>query len=637
MWSLNKTSVSILSEDLTSFITDKKLSSNYNPSFQFDSCFSWDSTNSEIYNKVAKNLVLSAFEGYNSTIFAYGQTGSGKTYTMLGKREEVSVLSCRNPNLEYSDRFSLKSEPSKSSEEGGLIILALEDIFASAINTSDRRFYFSCSYMEIYNEHVYDLLKGPEEFTTESLGVIEGPDKEFIVRGLSEQVVTSIEEVLERLYKGEQNRHYAATNLNHHSSRSHTIFKLNVKSLRIIPKVKKNEDDDNFENVTTESSINFVDLAGSEKVNTIQAAAETEKIRHQQFSVMSNKSDMDKIISEGKNINTSLFYLCQVINKLSEKKLGIIKSDSHVPFRNSNLTKILRSSLAGNARTCIICTATAVRSQFEQTLSTLRFGNSARSITNKVRANIRTETNTQLLLTYEQDIASLKKEVELTYQRGKAYSNESLLVRQQLELKIQTLCKKILKKNSINIIRSVKNKTFRGLWNKTSGELFTCFDQETENKQILWDEENFTEKALTVLRDLQTADREKKNLFISISNLTNSTNCLLMANQSLTKEREKYLDVIEKVREEITSSEIELNEVQKNLKIVQKKVEVFQSGTGIESLNSKELADFESTLINRIKDIRAEKAKRRFQQEFEVIKRKLETYVDSEVLDDLEC
>jgi hypothetical protein len=231
----------------------------------------------------------------------------------------------------------------------------------------------------------------------------------------------------------------------------------------------------------------------------------------------------------------------------------------------------------------------------------------------------------------------LKKEVELTYQRGKAYSNESLLVRQQLELKIQTLCKKILKKNSINIIRSVKNKTFRGLWNKTSGELFTCFDQETENKQILWDEENFTEKALTVLRDLQTADREKKNLFISISNLTNSTNCLLMANQSLTKEREKYLDVIEKVREEITSSEIELNEVQKNLKIVQKKVEVFQSGTGIESLNSKELADFESTLINRIKDIRAEKAKRRFQQEFEVIKRKLETYVDSEVLDDLEC
>ena len=636
MWSLNKTSVSILSDDLNSFITDKKLSSSYNPTFQFDYCFSWDSLNQEIYTKVAKHQVLSALEGYNATIFAYGQTGSGKTYTMLGKREETSVLSSRNPNLDYTDRYSLKSEPSRISEEGGLIILALEDIFASAINSSDRRFYFSCSYMEIYNEHVYDLLKGPEEFTSESLVVIEGPDKEFIVRGLSEQVVTSIDEVLERLYKGELNRHYAATNLNHHSSRSHTIFKLNVKSLRIIPKVKKNEDDDNFENVTTESSINFVDLAGSEKVNTIQAAAEIEKIRHQQFSVMSNKSDLDRIISEGKNINTSLFYLCQVINKLSEKKLGIIKSDSHVPFRNSNLTKILRSSLAGNARTCIICTATAVRSQFEQTLSTLRFGNSARSITNKVRANIRTETNTQLLLTYEQDIASLKKEVELTYQRGKAYSNESLLVRQQLESKIQTICKKILKKNSINIIRSAKTKQVQDLWNCTTGELFHSLEPEAGYKRITWEPEEFSEKALATLRDLQTADREKKNLFISITNLTNSTNCLLMANQSLSKERDKYLDVIAKVREEQNLFEQELAQIDKSTSEVNEKVQLYEGGKGIEALGPERAKLFEETLIKRICDIRAEKARRQFEAEFKVIEDKLEPYIDIGLIQDPE-
>ena len=634
MWSLNKTSVSILSEDLNSFISDKKLSSNYNPTFQFDSCFSWDSTNNDIYTRVAKNLVLSALEGYNATIFAYGQTGSGKTYTMLGKREETPILTSRNLNIDY-EKFSIKSEPSKISDEGGLIILALEDIFASAINSSDRRFYFSCSYLEIYNEHVYDLLKGPEEFTTESLGVIEGPDKEFIVRGLSEQVVTSIDEVLERLYKGEQNRHYAATNLNHHSSRSHTIFKLNVKSLRIIPKVKKNEDDDNFENITTESSINFVDLAGSEKVNSIQAAAETEKIRHQQFSVMSNKSDIDKIISEGKNINTSLFYLCQVINKLSEKKLGIIKSDSHVPFRNSNLTKILRSSLAGNARTCIICTATAVRSQFEQTLSTLRFGNSARSITNKVRANIRTETNTQLLLTYEQDIASLKKEVELTHQRGKAYSNESILIRQQLEVKIQGLCKKILKKNSISIIRAQKHKSFKGLWAGYTGDIFHTLGPDAAEKRFLWETENFTEKAQSILRDLHTADREKKNLLISISNLSNSTNCLMMANQSLSKEKEKYQDVIEKVVKEKEIFDQELVNVSKQLDTLYEKIQVFEDGKGVEDFGCQEFENFEEVLLKRLSQIRAEKARRRFEKEFKVILGKLEGYIDLNCIEEL--
>lgn len=631
MWSLNKTSVSILSEDLNSFISDKKLSSNYNPTFQFDSCFSWDSNNSDIYSKVAKNLVLSALEGYNATIFAYGQTGSGKTYTMLGKREEMPVLTSRNLNLDY-EKFSLKSEPSKINEEGGIIILALEDIFASAVSSSDRRFYFSCSYLEIYNEHVYDLLKGPEEFTTESLGVIEGPDKEFIVRGLSEQVVTSIDEVLERLYKGEQNRHYAATNLNHHSSRSHTIFKLNVKSLRVIPKVKKNEDDDNFENITTESSINFVDLAGSEKVNSIQAAAEIEKIRHQQFSVMSNRSDIDKIVSEGKNINTSLFYLCQVINKLSEKKLGIIKSDSHVPFRNSNLTKILRSSLAGNARTCIICTATAVRSQFEQTLSTLRFGNSARSITNKVRANIKTETNTQLLLTYEQDIATLKKEVELTYQRGKAYSSESYVVRQQLEMKIQSVCKKILKKNNISIIRTQKNKNFKGLWSQSTGEVFHCLGTETSDKRLSWDPETFTEKGSSILRDLHTADREKKNLLISISNLNNSTNCLMMANQSLSKEKDKYADVIDKVVEEKGIFDKELLEVQQQIKEVEEEVKVFECGKGVEDFDSQEFLQLEEVLLKRLSDIRAEKARRKFEKDFKVILGKLEGYIDIETI-----
>ena len=630
MWNLNKNSVSILAEDLNLFISDKKLSSNYNPSFQFDHCFSWDSQNQEIYNKLAKNLVLGALDGYNATIFAYGQTGSGKTYTMLGKPEDSPVLALKNPNIDVPEKLFSKPRPCSRSEatSRGIIILALEDIFSAAKNCTDRRFYFSCSYMEIYNEHVYDLLKAPEEFTTEILGVIEGPDKEFIVRGLSEHVVMSIDEVLERLHKGEENRHYAATNLNHHSSRSHTIFKLNVRSLKVVPKTNTLTDEENFENITTESAVNFVDLAGSEKVSSTQAAAEIEKIRHANFSVMSNKSDIDKIMAEGKNINTSLFYLCQVINKLSEKKLGIIKSDSHIPFRNSNLTKILRSSLAGNARTCIICTATAARSQFEQTLSTLRFGNSARSITNKVRANIRTETNTQLLLTYEQDIASLKKEVELTYQREKAYTNETVYIKHQLENKISNLARKILKKCAVRVIRTCAQRREYLLWSERTGDVFSSNPEEMARRYLTWEQEKFTEKGASVIREIHVVEREKKNLLTNVVNVENSLNCLGLANQSLRIEKERYEEMIKKIRGEKEVQEVVMEETRIERDLLMDRAIVFESPSGIESLDDQEIESLEQVLLRRINEIKEEKANRKYQKIFQEIRARANVYID---------
>ena len=298
----------------------------------------------------------------------------------------------------------------------GVIALALNDIFKAASGYKNKHFFFKCSMMEIYNEHVYDLLKETEDLNNEILTVGESVDKEFYIKGLSEQVVTSIEEALDRLSRGEQYRHYAATNLNHHSSRSHTIFRLSIRSLQVIPKRDiENDSEESFENITTESILNFVDLAGSERTSCVQAL-DDKASKTQIFST--TRSDQDRIISESKNINTSLFYLCQVINKLSELKMGIVKNDSHIPYRNSNLTKILRSSLGGNSRTCIICTATPSPPQFEQTLSTLRFGNSARTLTNNVKANIKRETNSQLLLAYQEDIAMLKKELEIAKDNG---------------------------------------------------------------------------------------------------------------------------------------------------------------------------------------------------------------------------
>jgi Kinesin motor domain len=623
LWNLNKNSVSILNEDLNLFIGDKKLSSSYNPCFQFDHCFSWSSDNQEVYAKVAKNLVLSALDGYNATIFAYGQTGSGKTYTMLGKHEESSILAPISMNIDLERPPKASETPKKAiSRSNGIIIQALQEIFESAKNFPDRKFFFSCSYMEIYNEHVYDLLKSSEEFTTESLSVVEGLDKEFIVKNLSEQVVTSIDEVLERLHKGEENRHYAKTNLNHHSSRSHTIFKLNVCSITIMPR-QGCDDDKNFENITTESALNFVDLAGSEKVNTLQAAAEMEKIKHTQFSLTSHKSDIDKIMAEGKNINTSLFYLCQVINKLSEKKLGIIKNDSHIPFRNSNLTKILRSSLAGNARTCIICTATAARSQFEQTLSTLRFGNSARSITNKVRANIRTETNAQLLLTYEQDIAILKKEVELTYQRGKAYLNETLVTKQHLENKILNLSRKIMSKQLYMIVSTPKN-CFESLWSARVGELFTSQPEQTAEKYLTWGNDKFTDKGISILKEMQIADREKKNLQLNIINIGNSINCIQLAYQSLFKEKENYDLMIENAYSEKENLTVTMSQVLDKAKKLDQKIKIFETGEGIQEMQDDQAEKLENLLVERIKNIKQEKARREYQSFLCLVQQKIE-------------
>lgn len=590
---------------------------------------------------MAREVVLSALDGYNATIFAYGQTGSGKTYTMLGEQEEIpeaGILTQRNANTPDDFKSFSPSKPTITkrfeSKSKGLIITALEDIFSASQECVDSRFFFTCSYMEIYNEHVYDLLKTPEEFTNEILSVIEGPDKEFVVRGLGEQVVNSIDEVLERLAKGEENRHYASTNLNHHSSRSHTIFRLNVRSLKMIPKEKIEDQDESFENITTESVLNFVDLAGSERVNSLQAMAETERGRHGQFSLVTTKSDIDKVMAEGKNINTSLFYLCQVINKLSEKKLGIIKNESHIPFRNSNLTKILRSSLGGNARTCIICTATAAKSQFEQTLSTLRFGNSARSITNKVRANIRTETNTQLLLTYEQDIASLKKEVEMAYQKDKMFTHEISSVKSQLEQKVSNLCKKVYSKYQPNIVRYMVENIQSKSWAPNVGDVFLSRDSDTVNI-LYWENFEYEENGIACLKNLKEASKSKNGLIKRLDDLSNSSSCLHLANQSLQKEFEKYKDLVdaETLSARILTSEF--NSVKAEIEVLHETIEMYEIGKGLEEITDSQLVEFELNLLQRIDNVKQERAQRAYSALIKKLKNKLVGHLDEHAFNQL--
>ena len=464
IWTISKNTVS-LKPDCNQYLIDcKKLTGqarSYTYStFYLDYCFTSNDSNLLIYSTVAKPIIYASLEGYNGTIFAYGQTGSGKTYTMMGsegsqeppapkKREMHSVSPSRKAFFREGSSFPRMELP----KEKGIVVLALEDLFAAILNNFQRTYYLTCSYLEIYNEHVYDLLADNMHVKAEVLTVNED-EAGFYVNGLSEHGINSIEEVLQWIRKGEGNRKYAATAMNHHSSRSHTIFRINVTSIRVLPDTEDGS-------VTTESILNFVDLAGSERVSTLIDSAEPR-------SRSSQKTE--NLLNEGKHINTSLFYLCQIINKLSEKSMS--KADVHIPYRNSNLTKILSTSIGGNSLTSIICTATPILSQFEMTLSTLRFGGTARTITNTVEANVKSNKNSELLKSYQKDLDILRKELEDAQQGGKEIDDSNVLMKKQLEDRISKLNHLLIQDDEPQQIEEEEEDVWvNEVWNHCTGYL----------------------------------------------------------------------------------------------------------------------------------------------------------------------
>ncbi|KAI9204997.1 kinesin motor domain-containing protein [Polychytrium aggregatum] len=263
------------------------------------------------------------------TIFAYGQTSSGKTYTMKGS--------------ENSD---------------GIISMAIMQIFQTVIAvrsltcSSNRDFLLRVSYLEIYNEVIKDLLN-PENSV--NLKIQENPQsREMFIKGLTELSVGSLDEIDQCLRIGEANRHVGETNINEFSSRSHTIFRIvsSGASLEDVPSA-----------AVKVSTLNLVDLAGSERVGHTGA----EGVR----------------LKEGGHINKSLLALGNVIKKLTEEG----SAASHVPYRDSKLTRILQSSLGGNARTSIICTVTPAAAYIDETHSTLKFAGKAKQVKNKPEVN----------------------------------------------------------------------------------------------------------------------------------------------------------------------------------------------------------------------------------------------------------
>uniref|UniRef100_A0A3P9BKP8 Kinesin family member 15 n=1 Tax=Maylandia zebra TaxID=106582 RepID=A0A3P9BKP8_9CICH len=339
---------------VTSPNTIRLLSKPEPRTFTYDHVADMDTTQDAVFSSVAKNIVESCMNGYNGTIFAYGQTGSGKTFTMLGPSE--------------LDNFTddLRGVIPRSFEY--LFFLINREVERSSQSKS---FLCKCSFIEIYNEQIYDLL----DTASASLFLRENIKKGVFVEGVVEKFVNSAAEAYQVLSMGWRNRRVASTSMNRESSRSHAVFTMTLESKESINEVV---------NIRM-SQLNLVDLAGSER----QKDTHTEGSR----------------LKEASSINRSLMCLGQVIMALVDVSNG---KNRHICYRDSKLTFLLRDSLGGNAKTYIIANVHPGSKCFGETLSTLQFAQRAKLIKNKAVINEDTQGNMKQL---QAEVKKLKEQL----------------------------------------------------------------------------------------------------------------------------------------------------------------------------------------------------------------------------------
>uniref|UniRef100_A0A671LSF9 Kinesin-like protein n=1 Tax=Sinocyclocheilus anshuiensis TaxID=1608454 RepID=A0A671LSF9_9TELE len=322
--------------------------------FTYDHVADMNTSQEEVFSSVAKNIVESCMNGYNGTIFAYGQTGSGKTFTMLGPSE--------------LDNFS--------DELRGVIPRSFEYLFFLINREVERSgglksFLCKCSFIEIYNEQIYDLL----DSVSTSLFLREDIKRGVFVEGAVEKYAASAAEAYQVLSMGWRNRRVASTSMNRESSRSHAVFTMTLES---------KETGQEVVNIRT-SQLNLVDLAGSERQRDTHAEGSR--------------------LKEASSINRSLMCLGQVIMALMDVSNG---KNRHICYRDSKLTFLLRDSLGGNAKTYIIANVHPGSKCFGETLSTLQFAQRAKLIKNKAMVNEDTQGNVRQL---QAEVRKLKEQL----------------------------------------------------------------------------------------------------------------------------------------------------------------------------------------------------------------------------------
>uniref|UniRef100_A0A2I2Z3Y5 Kinesin-like protein KIF21A n=1 Tax=Gorilla gorilla gorilla TaxID=9595 RepID=A0A2I2Z3Y5_GORGO len=364
--------------------------------FTFDYVFDIDSQQEQIYIQCIEKLIEGCFEGYNATVFAYGQTGAGKTYTM-GTGFDVNIVE----------------------EELGIISRAVKHLFKSieekkhiavknGLPAPD--FKVNAQFLELYNEEVLDLFDTTRDIDAKSkksnIRIHEDSTGGIYTVGVTTRTVNTESEMMQCLKLGALSRTTASTQMNVQSSRSHAIFTIHVCQTRVCPQIDADNATDNkiisesaqmneFETLT--AKFHFVDLAGSERLKRTGATGERAK--------------------EGISINCGLLALGNVISALGDKS----KRATHVPYRDSKLTRLLQDSLGGNSQTIMIACVSPSDRDFMETLNTLKYANRARNIKNKVMVN--QDRASQQINALRSEITRLQMEL-MEYKTGKRIIDE---------------------------------------------------------------------------------------------------------------------------------------------------------------------------------------------------------------------
>ncbi|KAL0460644.1 UNVERIFIED_CONTAM: Kinesin-like protein KIN-5D [Sesamum latifolium] len=517
--------------------------------------FGPSSQQKDLYDQAVWPIVFEVLEGYNCTIFAYGQTGTGKTYTMEG--------GARKKNGEF---------PS----DAGVIPRAVRQIF-DILEAQSAEYSMKVTFLELYNEEITDLL-APEEcpkFTDDKskkpIALMEDGKGGVLFRGLEEEIVTTANEIYKILEKGSAKRRTAETLLNKQSSRSHSIFSITIHIKECTPE---------GEEMIKCGKLNLVDLAGSENIS--RSGAREGRAR------------------EAGEINKSLLTLGRVINAL-------VEHSGHVPYRDSKLTRLLRDSLGGKTKTCIIATISPSIHCLEETLSTLDYAHRAKNIKNKPEINQKMMKSALIKDLYF-EIDRLKQEVYAAREKNGIYIPRDRYLQdeaekkamsekiERMELDLDSRDKRLAEVQELYNSQQQLTVELSDKLEKTEKKLqeteHALLDLEERHRQanatikekeylisnLLKSEKALIERALELREELENAASDVTNLFTKIerkdkiedgnriliqkfqSELTQQLEILHRAVASSTKQQEQQLKAMEEDMHSFVSTKTEATE-----------------------------------------------------------------------------
>ena len=451
--------------------------------FPFDDVYDQGCKNVEVFTKIGTRIVRRLADGYNATVFMYGQTGSGKTHTMLGD----------------------EGEP-------GLLPLTCQHIFKVAKEMASKRsFLLRCRYVEIYNENVFDLLNSRKK-----LQLTLKADGESFETNSKAVFVRSFEDLQKYLRIGAQTKKMGVSNINEHSSRSHTIFSLVMESQEEeedersvaqggqaaaeksdekqstpvspsaalpAPQVPAGQGSGASNVVVRVSTMNLVDLAGSESFST--------KFGHSQQQ-------------ETKAINKSLSALKSVVIALS-------KNEKFIPYRNSALTRMLKSSLGGNAETDIIITLHNGADQLKQSKYTIEFGSLANKIVCKVHENVASNDDKVLIRKYKSELQKLAAKLKAAEELAREKEKIDTELGQLAEMQRNMICSPRFASDHLDRINALEGQLREEKLGRLKA-LDTASSRDSYLAKTMQEHERQMEERMTMLRIELEQEREQMRL-----------------------------------------------------------------------------------------------------------------------------